>query len=407
VGGGSSGFTKYNYRLRMKPAATAAKLMLLVFAVSLVLETAPARQTAQPPSDPQKLFEQARAAQQSGDTNLAVQKYQELVRLYPEMVAARANLAVALASLGRFDDAIEQYEAALTEAPGDPALRLDLGLAYYKKSDFAGAAAQFALIHVSKPDDVRVATLLGNCEVQLGLINQALALLTPLEKRNADNLDLEWALGTALIRAGKTLDGLERVQKVADRSNNIEAYQLAADLYLGLTYFDKARQDAEAVIRLNSKVAKAYVVLGLVDDYAGDPARAAVEYRKALEIDPKDPQALLQLANALYIQRKLGDARNQIDRLLSIDPKSSPARYELSRIERAQGELPAALKDLQTVEQQDPQWLLPHVDLTALYYRMNRPEDGAREKKIVDQLRAEERTRRDENHVISPQVRAQ
>lgn len=391
----------------MRPAASCAKLILLSLALSLALKATPAGQTAQPPPDPQKLFEQARAAQESGDTKVAVQKYQELIRLYPDMVAARANLAVALASLGRFDDAIEQYDVALAEAPGDPALRLDLGLAYYKKNDFAGAAAQFALVHASKPDDVRATTLLGNCDVQLGLVNQALALLSPLEKTNGDNLDLEWALGTALIRAGKTRDGLERIQKVADRGHNIEAYQLAADLYLGLTYFDQARQDAEAVIRLNPKIAKAYVVLGLVDDYAGNPAAAADQYQKALQIDPKDPQALLQLANALYIQRKLGDARSKIDRLLSIDPESSPARYELARIERAEGELPAALKDLETVEEQDPQWLLPHVDLTALYYRMNRPEDGAREKKIVDQLRAEERNRRNENHIISPQVPAQ
>jgi len=32
-----------------------------------------------------------------------------------------------------------------------------------------------------------------------------------------------------------------------------------------------------------------------------------------------------------------------------------------------------------------------HVELAALYYRVNRPEDGAREKKIVDRLTEEER----------------
>ena len=379
--------------------------MRWVLPLAVVLAGAGVARAQQP--DPKQLFQEADQAQQSGDYNTAVKDYEQLVRIHPEIVSAQANLGVALAALGRYDEAIRQYEIALAEAPDDPALRLDLGLAYYKKGDFAGAGAQFAALHKAKPDDVRIATLLGNCQVQLGLVGEALALLDPLEKANPDNLDVEWALGTALIRAGQTREGLERVQKVADRGHSIEAYQLAADLYLGLTYFDQARTDAEAVIKLNPKMPKAYVVLGLVDDYAGDPKGAAEEYQKALQLDPKDLQARLQLANALYILRKLDAARQQIEQLLAQDPKSSAGLYERGRIENAQGQLPAALKDFQTVEKSDPAWLLPHVDLAALYFRLNQPSDGARERKIVDQLRAQERKRRDQNHIISPQIHSQ
>lgn len=376
-----------------------------VLLLAVVLASVGVARAQQP--DPKQLFQEADQAQQSGDYNTAVKDYEQLIRIHPEIVSAQANLGVALAALGRYDEAIRQYEIALAEAPDDPALRMDLGLAYYKKGDFAGAGAQFAALHKAKPDDVRIATLLGNCQVQLGLVGEALALLEPLEKANPDNLDVEWALGTALIRAGQTREGLERVQKVADRSHSIEAYQLAADLYLGLTYFDQARTDAEAVIKLNPKMPKAYVVLGLVDDYAGDPKGAAEEYQKALQFDPKDLQARLQLANALYILRKLDAARQQIEQLLAQDPKSSAGLYERGRIENAQGQLPAALKDFQAVEKSDPAWLLPHVDLAALYFRLNQPSAGAREKKIVDQLRAQERKRRDQNHVISPQIHPQ
>jgi len=40
----------------------------------------------------------------------------------------------------------------------------------------------------------------------------------------------------------------------------------------------------------------------------------------------------------------------------------------------------------------DAQWMDPHVELAALYYRLNRPQDGAREKQIVDRLANEQRT---------------
>jgi tetratricopeptide (TPR) repeat protein len=353
---------------------------------------------------PEQLFQDATRAQQSGDYELAVRKFQELIRLDPNVVAAHANLGVVLVSLGRYDEAITHYHIALAEAPGSPALWLDLGLAYYKKGDFAGAAAQFASLHKVNPDDLRVATLLGSCQVQLGLVDQALSLLQPLEKTNPDNLDLEWALGTALIRASRTLEGLQRVQKVADQGKNAEAYQLAADLCLGLTLFDQAGENARAVIRLNPNLAKAYVVLAMIDDFAGNEKDAEEQYRKALQIDPKDLQAHIQLANAFLIDRKLDEARQEIDRALSIDPNSLVARYELARVERAQGNLLVALKHLETIAQQDPSWLQPHVELAALYYRLQRPSDGDREKETVNKLRTEERDQRSQSRIISPRV---
>jgi chorismate mutase len=52
----------------------------------------------------------------------------------------------------------------------------------------------------------------------------------------------------------------------------------------------------------------------------------------------------------------------------------------------------------------EPDWLVPHVELAALYYRLNRPEDGAREKKIVDRLTEEERQHKSKSHIITPGI---
>src|SRR5579863_666433 len=64
---------------------------------------------AQPAANPRQLFQEAQQAQQRGDNALAVSKYQELLRFHPEIVAAHADLAVVLVSLGRYDEAISQY----------------------------------------------------------------------------------------------------------------------------------------------------------------------------------------------------------------------------------------------------------------------------------------------------------
>jgi tetratricopeptide (TPR) repeat protein len=353
---------------------------------------------------PEKLFHEAQEAQKRGDKDLAVKKYQELIEQHPEVVAAHANLGVLFANLGRYNEAIREYQVALAEAPDSPPLRLDLGLAYYKKADFPGAAAQFAALHKEQPTDLRIATLLGSCEIELGLAGQALAILLPLEKENSDNLDLEWAVGNAYLRAGEGTEALRRIQKVADQKHSPEAYQLAANVSLRLTFFSDAKRDAEAALALQPNSPSAYMVLGMVEDYSGDAVKAAAEYHKAVELDPKNVQARVQLGAVLVRLRRLGDAREQLDEALTLDGTLSGSWYQLGQVEKSEKNLPAALKDFELAEHHDPQWLAPHIELVALYYRLKRPKDGNREKAIVDQMRADQEKRRAATQVVSPQL---
>jgi tetratricopeptide (TPR) repeat protein len=352
--------------------------------------------------DPQQLFQEALEAQQRGDMPLAVRKYEELIRLHPDIIEARANLGIALVSLGRFDEAIAQYRAALRQAPGNRDLRLNLALAYYKKGDFPDAADEFSSLHEAEPGNVRIATLLGQCYVRLGRDAEAISLLMPFEKANPDNLDLAWALGSALIRSGHTEEGLERVEKVAERGHSAEAYALAADVYIRLNLFDRARSNLDEAMRLNPHLPGLHTLSGTIMDYSGDQKAAAVEFQKALEANPNDFEAQVRLGSLRYAQRKLDAAKLHLNRALEIDPLSSLARYMLARVERAEGQLDAAVKDLEKVVRNDPGWLPPHIELAALYYRLKRPEDGAREKKIVDRLSADEQQHKATLRVITP-----
>jgi hypothetical protein len=50
---------------------------------------------------PEQVFLDAQRAQQSGNNELAIHKYQQLLASHPEVVVARVNLGIALAALGR------------------------------------------------------------------------------------------------------------------------------------------------------------------------------------------------------------------------------------------------------------------------------------------------------------------
>lgn len=178
---------------------------------------------------------------------------------------------------------------------------------------------------------------------------------------------------------------------------------LEAEAQLKLQAFDQARRNIDEAIRLNPYLPGVYTLSGVIMNYAGDQEGAVKAFQKTLEASPDDFQAQLLLGAVLYTQRKLDSAKLHLDRALEIRPTSPLARYELARVKRVQGQLNAAVNDLERVVRDEPQWIPPHVELAALYYRLKRPEDGARERQIVDRL-AEDQQRQSKLHVLNPQT---
>jgi tetratricopeptide (TPR) repeat protein len=340
-------------------------------------------------SDPRQLFQEALAAQQRGDDATAVAKYRELLKAYPDSVEVRANLGAALVKLNRFDEAIEQYRAALAKKE-NAGLRLNLALAYYKKGAWTEAAGELVKLRVAQPDDVRSATLLADCYTHLGQDAKAVAVLEPLEPSHHEDLSLEWTLGQALIHSGHAREGLDRVDYVARAGNRAEAYLLAGRTALQLNEFERARDYATAAEKLDPNLAGLDSFRGLVLSYLGDTDGAAALLRKAVAANASDFDAQLGLGAVLHTTRDLAGAREHLQSALRLKPDSNLARYEWARLERTEGQIEAAMRDMEQVVRADPKWAQPHVELAALYFRMNRQEDGERERALFDRLTAEQ-----------------
>ena len=378
-----------------------SSLKVLAYAVALFLLSLACAILAQAP-DPQKLFQDASEALQRGDTELAVRGYQELLRLHPDIIAARANLGLALVSLGRFDEAIAQYRAGLAQAPGDPGLRAKLAMAYYVKGDLPKAAEGFSSVLKDKPGNIEMATRLANCYVRLGRIDQALSVLSPLGEAYPDDVNLQLTLGWALVNAGRGKEGLERIDKAAQRAHSAEVYKGAAAADLSVEAFEQARRNVAEAIRLNPHLPGVQTLSGMIATRLGDYDGAAAAFEKELEANPDDFQAQLHLGEVLYTQRKLDAARAHLERALEISPGSPLALYDLARVKHAQGKIEAAVKDLERAVQAKPEWIKPHVELVALYFRLKRPEDSAREKQIVERLAKQNQQSLSKAHTFSP-----
>lgn len=354
----------------------------------LVLSAALAAVCAAQTPSPEQLFREAVEAQQRGNDQLAIQKYQALLKLAPNVPEVHANLGAAYARLGQLDSAIRHYRAALALDPKNQPLQFNLALAYYKKQDFRDAVRLLEALLAASPGDLRLALLLADCYNRTGQEAKTVALLSRLEPAHPDDLALKWLLGAALVRTGKKQEGLIRLDGPARQGRSAEACLLAGQTAMEIHEYELGRDYAEMALRINPDLPGVWTLAGMTRHYLADNEGAVEAFRKALAADPNDFEAHLGMGTVMIVKRELEPARAHLEKALALRPSDKLAHYQMGRLERAEGNLEAAVKHLEFVVKADPEWAQPHIELSALYFRLNRPEDGERERAIFDRLNA-------------------
>ncbi|MGE5647682.1 MAG: tetratricopeptide repeat protein [Acidobacteriota bacterium] len=350
--------------------------------LSLVLLSAA---LAQGPS-PEQLYNEGVRLAESGDFAGAIAKYEELLRLRPDVVEARSNLGVALARLGRYQEAVANYRLALERDPGNATVRLNLALALYKQAEFAQAAAQLEKL----PKGGRVSYLLADCYLRLGRNKDVIALLTPGDPA------ADYLLGIALIRDGQIERGQAVIDRILARGDSAEANLLLGAAQLSAGEKQKALEGIRKAIGLNPNLPGIWSLYGRAQAENDDHEGAKASFRKALEADPNDFDANLRLGVLLRRDNDLEGAAACIERAVRLRPADLAARFQMGSLNAARGKLEEARKDLEAVALEAPDFQEVHVQLAALYYRLNRKEDGRREREIVLKLDEKERRRKED-----------
>jgi tetratricopeptide (TPR) repeat protein len=277
-------------------------------------------------------FEAALRHHQAGELKEAAAGYRDCVAAQPARVDARSNLGAVLAAMGRYEDAIAQYQAALAIAPADVAsnLRFNLALAYYKSFQIRAAAAEFEALHQQQPRNLNLALLLADCRLRLGEYEKAVAAAAPLEAEHAGEPALDYVLGMSLIRAGRIREGQARVDRILRRGETPEGHFLLGAAAFGSGDYPAAVKELERAARLNPDVPSLQSYLGQALLLTGDAEGAAQAFRKALAADPNDFDANFRLAEILARRGQAAESRALAARAAEVRPGSAEAQAALA-----------------------------------------------------------------------------
>jgi tetratricopeptide (TPR) repeat protein len=253
-------------------------------------------------------YEQAFLATQAGDHSLeasqlygnsaletgrfqeAADAYQRAVTLDPKSAGSRIALGVALMHLNRREEALEAYRQAADLAARDGTSWIALGSAVLQNAASAAdleTARKYLSLGMSLRPDLESAYLeLGECSLKQKRWKEALTELERVQLYQPDEPEVPFAL--AQVYRG--LGDAERAGKALERHRNLEDYQgERASMLLRADEID----DAHTHLAL-ARLATRYEVY----------QTAIAEYQKALAQSPHDPVINRELS---AVQHQVGE----------------------------------------------------------------------------------------------------
>ncbi len=367
--------------------------LALAFITLLALSTLAGAQTSKPApggdENPERILARAVQSHQSGDIEGAIRGYQAYLALRPERIEARSNLGAALARLGRYGDAIEQYKRALALDGRNQAISFNLAVAYYKTARLVSASKELEAVVAAQPEYKDAVLLLADCNLRMSEFKRVVELLTPVETAEPDNRAVAYMLGMALINDKQLDRGQERIERILRDGDSAEAHVMMGTTYLTGAEYDKALNEFKRAVELNPKLPYVNSFYGQTLVRMGDTEEAMAAFRREFEINPNDFDSCLQLGVLLKKDQKLDESRDFLRRALTLRPNEPNARFFLASIDVAQGKLNEALPLLEQLVKDAADFVQAHVMLATVYYRMRRKADGDREQAIVTKLNAE------------------
>lgn len=242
------------------------------------------------------LYERFLATLAGGAANLA--ELQAIVKERPNFEAARLAAAAILIDTGRATEAVGLLEAPALAATASPALRERLGAAY---------------LGAGRPD-------------------RAAEVLDQVTASGAASADAWNALGVARAQLGRhaaSRQAFDEAARLAPAAARIAFNRTLARLESG----DRAGalQDLSALTRRQPSFGDGWKLLATLRHEAGDRAGAVDAWRRVLEIDAREYDALFNLAVTLEDLGRLDDARAAARRFLDVAPRPAYDR-ERSRL---------------------------------------------------------------------------
>jgi len=305
-----------------------------------VAVTAGGQKAAKPAPDAVKradaVFRAGVAARESGNLEVARQKFAEVVQLQPQIAEGHEALGTVLAELGRPLDGAKEFETAAKIKPRDSGIESNLAMAYAQAGEAAKAIPHFRTAdEISKQPqqaglDPPFYDAYGRALAKAGRPGEAEQVFLAEEKLTGPRADVSDAIGTLYAQQGKW----EEARKRFENALELDPTYVQARVHLGVV--QRTQKDLQGALNTlapamneTSPNAEVLVEAGRTLAAAGRDEDALKQFDAAAKADPKTPGVQLEMAMALQRLGRQGEAVPWFQQAIEREPTNEMALTNL------------------------------------------------------------------------------
>jgi tetratricopeptide (TPR) repeat protein len=318
----------------------------------------------------------------------------------PEAPAAQASPdassdfteARKLMQAGKVDDAIVELQTLEARNPAAKGLALELGTAYYKKSDYVKAIEYLKKATASDPANGEAIQLLGLSYYLGGHPADAIPLLEKVQGwYPRANVDAAYILGISYIQTKNYDQARKAFAKMFDvPPDSAPAYLFTARMLFRQDYDPVAEEQAQKAATLDPKLPLVHYLLGELYTYKSRIPEAIAEFQKELAINPGHAATYYKLADAYSRIQKYEDAERLLQRSIWLDSTSTGPYILLGKVLEKKGEFELAVRALRRAASMDPNNATTHHLLGQTYRDMGKKEEAESELKLAEELQTQQ-----------------
>jgi len=284
----------------------------------------------------------------------AIEEFNIALRYDPNSSYLSLELADVYAMTGRWQNAVDEAEAAVNRSPNDATARRLLGRLYLRllAADRRAqvpegleqrAIQKFEQLIGEHPDDVRSYLVLA----QLYRVTDENAKAEEILKRavalDPDSPDATTQLALLYVELGQYAAAVDLLERIAgDENADLQVLASLGHAYEQLHNYEAAADAYERVIERdpdNPAIRKAY---GQSLLYSQQYDKALEQYQALVGVNPRDPETHLRLSQIYRFQRNFTEARTALARALDLAPDNQELQYNQVLLAESEGKLDEA-----------------------------------------------------------------
>lgn len=293
----------------------------------------------------------ARVLLSKGDATAAGEVCREILARDPNNVEALFELGAMRLDEGQFSDAKRYLEKARSRAPKDVRILLKLARLRNVQLDPEGSLALLIEARKLQPNDFSVLYAFGAVCLEMDLFKDATAALEEAVKLSPADPKARYALASARV-ANKNIPAAIEIYEglLKEEAENAQlnyalgtAYYLAGDNIHARLYLNKS-------IGLMPRQVESYYYLAEIGLQEGEAEKSIELLKMVVERSPGHVRAHISLGMAYRSLGRLTDAERELETAAKFDPRSQKAHYQLGLVLAKLKETDRATKELEAAD---------------------------------------------------------